>query len=59
MLAENFNIPNITEKEKEYQILWKTFFDTISIKERKNSRLQMQFMPQKYWQDLIEKNIYI
>lgn len=57
MSAENFNIPNITEKEKEYQKLWKTFFDTIAIKERKNSRLQMQFMPKKYWQDLVEKNI--
>lgn len=54
--AENFNIPNITEKEKEYQKLWKTFFDTIAIKERTNSKLQMQFMPKKYWQDLVEKN---
>jgi len=53
--AQNFTIPSITENEKQYQKLWKTFFDTISIKERKNSRLQMQFMPKKYWQDLVEK----
>lgn len=53
--AQNFNIPNITKTEKEYQNLWKTFFDTIAIKERTNSRLQMQFMPKKYWQDLVEK----
>lgn len=55
--AEDFNIPTITDEEKEYQKLWKTFFNTISIKERKNSRLQMQFMPKKYWQDLVEKNL--
>ena len=35
-----------------YQELWKMFFKTISIKERKNPRYQMQFMPKKYWKDL-------
>ena len=24
-------------------------------KERKNAKLRMQFMPKKYWQDLVEK----
>ncbi len=47
-------LPNISEEEKKYQMLWKTFFDTIAIKERTNPRLQMQFMPKKYWQDLTE-----
>lgn len=46
--------PKISHDEKKYQELWKTFFETISIKDRKNSRLQMQYMPKKYWQDLIE-----
>ncbi len=55
--AENFNIPQITDEEKKYQKLWKSFFETIAIKERKNSKLQMQFMPKKYWQDLVEKNV--
>lgn len=46
------NIPEFTENEKMYQELWKMFFKTISIKERKNPRCQMQFMPKKYWKDL-------
>lgn len=48
--------PSITDNEKHFQSLWKTFFNTISIKERANKRLQMQYMPKKYWQDLIEMN---
>ena len=31
-------------------------FTTIAIKERTNPKLQMQFMPKKYWKDLIELN---
>lgn len=52
--SSTLNIPNISKEEKMYQQLWKTYFDTISIKDRKNARLQMQYMPKKYWQDLIE-----
>ncbi|MFR2534833.1 MAG: TIGR03915 family putative DNA repair protein [Clostridia bacterium] len=51
----DLTIPPITEEEAYYQQLWKTFFKTIAIPERKNPRLQMQYMPKKYWQDLIEK----
>lgn len=47
-------IPNISEAERKYQELWTAFFKTIAIKERINSRLQMQYMPKKYWQDLTE-----
>lgn len=52
----NLSIPTISENEKKYQELWATFFKTIAIKERTNPRLQMQYMPKKYWQDLIELN---
>jgi len=48
--------PTITETEKQYQSLWKVFFKTIAIKERSNPRCQMQYMPKKYWQDLVEMN---
>lgn len=47
-------VPNISENEKKYQELWTAFFKTIAIKERTNSRLQMQYMPKKYWKDLVE-----
>lgn len=56
--SKNLKIPEISSKisceEKFYQDLWKMFFNTIAIKERKNLRCQMQFMPKKYWKDLIE-----
>ena len=53
--GSNIKIPAISEDEKFYQDLWKIFFKTISIKERTNPRCQMQFMPKKYWKDLIEE----
>lgn len=44
--------------EESYQELWKEFFRSISIPERKNLRLQMQHMPKMYWKHLIEKDIF-
>ncbi len=52
-----FQLPDLSQEEEMYQKLWQTFFHTISIEERKNPRCQMQFMPKKYWRDLIEKPI--
>lgn len=50
----NFQVTHFSKEEEQFQKLWKTFFNTIAIKERKNERLQMQFMPKKYWKDLVE-----
>lgn len=55
-VPNNFKITDISKEEKLFQDLWKTFFNTIAIKERTNPRLQMQYMPKKYWKDLVEKN---
>lgn len=44
----------LSDEEKKYEELWSTFFKTIAIKERTNKRLQMQYMPKKYWKDLVE-----
>lgn len=52
--STSLNVPDISEEEKKYQELWIAFFKTIAIKERSNSRLQMQYMPKKYWEDLVE-----
>lgn len=46
---------HLSSAEKQYQSLWKTFFKHIAITERKNPKLQRQFMPQKYWKYLVEK----
>lgn len=48
-------LPCISSSEVAYQELWKLFFNTIAIRERTNPKCQMQFMPKKYWQDLIEE----
>lgn len=42
--------------EKLFQSLWQDYFDSINIKERKNAKLQKQFMPVRYWKFMPEKN---
>ncbi|MDD2481144.1 MAG: TIGR03915 family putative DNA repair protein [Lutispora sp.] len=42
------------EKELFYQELWKQYFESITIKDRINPKLQSNFMPKKYWKYLIE-----
>ncbi|MGM0601976.1 MAG: TIGR03915 family putative DNA repair protein [Bacillota bacterium] len=46
--------PELIEFEYEIQNLWKTFFSSVSLKERPRPGLQRQFMPKKYWKNLIE-----
>ncbi|QQK08996.1 TIGR03915 family putative DNA repair protein [Miniphocaeibacter halophilus] len=52
--VEKLNI-EYSEDEIKYQNLWNIFFKSISIKERKNLKQQVSFMPKKYWKYLIEK----
>jgi len=54
--AKNLQITSLSEEEQYYQNLWNCFYHAIGIKERKNAKLRMQFMPKKYWQDLTELN---
>ena len=46
----------LEEGEVAYQSLWKNYFESINIKERKNLKLQRQHMPQRYWKFLPEKS---
>ena len=46
--------PELSTKEKNIQNLWRSFFSTVSIKNRSNPKVQQQFMPKKYWKNLIE-----
>ena len=41
-------VESISDKEKEYELLWKGFFDSIAIEERKNPRLQRTHLPLRY-----------
>lgn len=52
-ITPNGIIP-LSKIETDYQQLWQTFFQNIAIKERKNPRLQKQFMPKRYWKYLVE-----
>jgi probable DNA metabolism protein len=53
-LEKNFK-PELSQKEEEVQDLWQAFFSAVSIKNRRNRKVQQQFMPKKYWKHLIEK----
>lgn len=46
--------PELIDSEYKIQDLWKTFFSSVSLKERPRPDLQRQFMPKKYWKNLIE-----
>jgi len=51
---ENYQLPALSQEEKDYQKLWRLFYDTIAIKERRNERCRMNFMPKKYWKNMTE-----
>ena len=46
-----------SEQEKHYQKFWQGYFANVNIKERKNTRLHKQYLPQRYWKYLTEKQV--
>lgn len=52
--TENMTVPELSTNEIAYRRLWKTFYDTIAIKERINPNLRRQLMPKKYWKNMTE-----
>ncbi len=54
--ASDLTPPELSADEKTYQRLWKCFYSSISIRERKNERLQTQMMPKKYRKHMTEHN---
>jgi len=50
------DVPETSEDEKKYRMLWRNYFDNIAIKERTNPRCQKNFMPVRYWKHLTEMN---
>lgn len=45
----------LADGELLFQQLWKQYFKSTCIEERKNERLQMQHMPKRFWKYLTEK----
>ena len=52
--AEGITIPETNSDDKEYQVLWKTFYDAICIDERRNEKCRQGFMPKRFWKNLPE-----
>jgi len=49
-------VPNnqISNNDICYEKLWQEYFVNIAIKERTNERQQKQFMPKRYWKNMLE-----
>ncbi len=45
----------LAEDEKLFQQLWKQYFKSICIQERKNDKVHRQLLPKRYWKYLPEK----
>ena len=45
----------LNSNERDYQKLWKHYFQHINIPARRNSKLHLQKLPRRYWQYLTEK----
>ena len=43
-----------SDLEEDIENMWKEFYKVIGIKERKNERCRMNFMPKKYWKYITE-----
>ena len=52
--VDDFQMAPPDEKEANYRLLWKRFYDTIAIKERENPRCRMTQMPKRYWNTMTE-----
>lgn len=44
----------LSENEAEFKKLWHTYFNSVSIKERKNPRLQDNYLPRRYRKNMSE-----
>ena len=53
----DFNLEDsnkLSSYEDEYQKLWKAYFKSTTIEERKNLQLQARMMPKRYWKHIFE-----
>lgn len=58
LLAHRFNSAEgagFDGEEDQYQQLWVSYFNSVTIQERKNPKLHLRHMPRRYWRYLVEK----
>lgn len=53
-IKEDISIPIDNGDDKTFEELWKNYFNAIAIENRRNPKLQKQFLPRRYWKNLIE-----
>ena len=49
----------LDEQEELYQKLWHSYFQSINIEARKNTKLHLQHVPRRYWKYLTEKQVMV
>lgn len=54
--ADEVDVPDEEDDEREYQRMWKRFYDAICNDERYNPGLRRQLMPKRFWGQLSEMN---
>lgn len=60
MPLEEYTMPEPSQEENKFRSLWKLFYDTVEIKQRRNYLLRQNLMPKRFWKNLTEmKNEFI
>jgi probable DNA metabolism protein len=52
---KKIGVSQLSQEEKNYQSLWKTYYTNVNITARNNEKLHLQHVPRRYWPYLIEK----
>lgn len=51
---EQASLLTSANSDYKFESLWKTFYKSVNIEDRKNHRLRNQYMPKRYWDNLTE-----
>lgn len=54
VVTDGLSVPDPAKEEREYQRLWKVFYDSVSNEQRFNPDLRRSLMPKRFWRDLPE-----
>lgn len=52
--TDGLNLPDISEDEAQCRQMWKRFYHSVAIQERRNTKLRRSFMPKKFWPNILE-----
>lgn len=52
--VENLELPEADTDQKDFEDLWKLYYDTVEIEGRHNPKCRMSHMPKRYWGNMTE-----